>query len=386
MNASGRSNGNRMKRLFYITLGSFLAGATFAAAQEQQQVNVSVKVVEFQMNKLLETGLNAYFKHKDNPQPYGRVADHNGHIESADITFPAPDAALSVFVDRIYTAYGQMEITLQALVSQNRASILSQPKVMVQVGQTVPTIIETTREVPYEDIVVVGVTATRVTNFKPTGVTLNVLATKVVDDDGNPATTEDTYIQLTLTATVNDRGQSMSVALDPIMGGSTIEVPEFISRSITTTVWVRHGQVLVLGGLYFKKNQKDLSTLPWLTQGEDFTNSLVQRIMPFTVPQVPMSASVGKQDNRDIRRELVFLIKAELWKPAFTVADDFGFTEENKRDDDKDKKESRKKSPSDVITGVIGGITDIPQDLVHGISGDQKKDPVAAELGGDKKP
>lgn len=384
MSAWAHSNGKGMKRFFSIVLGMLLAGAGFSAAQEQQQVNVSVKVVEFQMNKLLETGLNAYFKHKDNPQPYGRVANHNGHIESADITFPAPDAALSVFVDRIYTAYGQMEITLQALVNQNRASILSQPKVMVQVGQTVPTVIETTREVPYEDIVVVGVTATRVTNFKPTGVSLNVLATKVVDDDGNPATTEDIYIQLTLTATVNDRGQAMSVALDPIIGGSVIEVPEFISRSITTTVWVRHGQVLVMGGLYFKKNQKDLSTLPWLAQGEDFTNSLVQRVMPFNVPQVPLSASVGKQDNRDIRRELVFLIKAELWKPAFTLADEFGFTEESGGAEKDGKKESKKKSPADVITGVIGGITDIPQDIVEGISGD-KKDAVASELGGEMK-
>lgn len=361
----------------YILIAMALCCAAAGGEQEQQQVNVSVKVVEFQTNHLLETGLSAYFKHRERPQPYGRVASRNGTLESADFTFPITDSAITVILDRISTSYGDMELALQALQTQGRASILSRPKAMVQVGQETPTIIETTRDIPYEDTVVVGATAARVTNFRPTGVSLSVLANQIVDDDGDPHTTDDTYIQLSLTAMVSEKGSPVSVALDEIIGGETIEVPEFISRSVTTTVWVRHGEVLILGGLYLKKKSKDLSTLPWLAQGEDFANNLVQRAIPFALPQVPVAATMGKQNTQEVRRELAFLIKAEMWRPAFTVADDFGFIEE--------EQESRKrKSPTDLITGVIGGIADIPQGIVQGITGGTDGG-VSSSLGADKK-
>lgn len=378
-----------MQRVIHIA-GALAVGFWGAVwAQEQQQVNVSVKIVEFQTTKGVETGLSAYFKHREMPEAYGHVNTHNGTIESADITFPSSTAAgITVFLDRISTAYGDLELTLQALVDQNRASILSRPKAMVPVGQETPTIIETIEEVPYESTVVVGATAAQITEFRPTGVTLNVKATQVVDDDGNPATTDDTYIQLALMTQVNEQGQRITVALDDMLAGTgilgggsnAISVPEFVSRSISTTVWVRHGQVLILGGLYRNTKNKNLATLPWLTQGEDFAHSVVQRAVPFSVPPIPLTTGLGNQQTEEGRRELVFLIKAELWRPAYTVADEFGFMEEETKRDD-----GKKKSPSDVITGVIGGIADIPQDIVEGIAGQKPGGPVSSSLGGDKK-
>ncbi len=343
-------------------------------------MKVSVKVIEFAVNKQLETGFNAYFKHRENPQPYGRVSSRNGTLQNADLTFPSANAALNVFVDRISTAYGDMELTIQALVNENRATILSQPTVMVQVGSTVPTIIETTRDVPYESLTAYSTTTYRVTSFKPTGLSLNVAANQVIDDDANPATLEDTYIKLTLTASVSEKGDSISIAMDPVVGGATIDVPQFVSRTITTTAIVRHGQTLILGGLFLKKVQKDLSTLPYLSQGEDFANSMLARALPFGVPEIPMSATIGKQNDNDLRRELVFLIRAELWKTSFTVADEFGFSEE----DSKEKSVDKKKSPSDVITGVIGGLKDLPQGIAHGIGADVKEKTVSSDLGGNK--
>ena len=133
-----------MQRLILVfSVLLITAVAASVAAQEKQQVNVAVKIVEFQTTTGVETGLSAYFKQRNTPRPYGRVSSGNGAITSADITFPnTTNAGLTVFLDKITTHYGDIEMVLQALVDQNRAYILSRPKVMVLVGSEVPTIIE----------------------------------------------------------------------------------------------------------------------------------------------------------------------------------------------------------------------------------------------------
>ncbi len=366
-----------------------------AVAQAPQQVNVSVKIIEFQTIKGVETGLSAFFQQRNEPRPYaqengftyGRVASGNGNVETADITFPTrTNAGITVFLDQIETTYGDIELVLQALVDQNRASILARPKAMVQVGSEVPTRIETTQDIPYEDTRVVGSTAVQVTSFRPTGVVLEVRAQAISDDDGDLNTTEDTYIQLNLTAGVNEEGQRITVALDDFVaadsnpfGGTSnaLSVPEFISREIATTVWVQHGQVLILGGLYRNTKSKNLATTPWLIQGEDFVNGVVQRFVPFAVPSAPLSSSIGNQQTNENRRELVFMLKAELWRPSFTVIDEFGFEEE---DEPAEPEEPRR--PGDVITDVFEGISEVPQGVVEGITGTTPGGDVSGSLGG----
>ena len=368
-----------MRSVLTIAVFAWALVCADGLAQDLQQVNVSVKIIEFQTDKNLETGLSAYFQHVGNEQDvYGHVIDaaRNGTIESADFSFPSSASAITVFIDRIHMGYGDLEIVLQGLVSQNRAFILSRPKAMVQVGQTVPTIIATTQDVPYEDTVVVGNITYSTVAFRPTGVEFSVKANEVIDDDGNPRTLDDTYIQLEIAASVKERGQNETIATNPNLSSdlAEVKVPLFFNRSITTKVWVRHGQVLILGGLYRNTKEKDLATLPWLTQTEDFTNSVIQRIMPFAVPQVPLAASIGNQRSGQGRRELVFLVKSELWRPAYTVADEFGFEEV-------EEEVEEKKTATKVITNVIGGIADLPQDIVKGISG--TGDSVSSKLGAD---
>ncbi len=355
---------------------------------ERQQVSVSVKIIEYQTTKGVDTGLSAYFKQRNEVRPYLRVSSGNGNITSADVTFPANTfSGITVFLDRIATNYGDIEAVIQALVHQNRAAILAQPKVMVLVGQEVPTKIETTQDIPFEDTRVVGATAVQVTSFRPTGVILSVKALGIIDDDGNPATTEDTFINLEITASVKEEGQRITVALDDSLASTSgpfsgttnaISVPEFVSREISTNVWVQHGQVLVLGGLYRNTHNKNLSTLPWLTQGEDLLNATIQRLSPIAVPQVPVSTGLGSQSTEDGRRELVFLLKAEQWRPAYTVGGEFGFMEEHLDTE----QEPKKGFPRDVITGIVEGITELPQSLGETITGPIPKDDVTSSLGG----
>lgn len=340
-----------------------------ALAQEQQQVNVSVKIIEFQTSKGMETGLSAYFQHRVTPRPYGIVSTGKGIISAASLAYPSRSTAgITLFMDQISTYYGDFEIILQALVDQNRAFILSQPKVMVPVGADVPTIIKTTQDVPYENTVVVGATAVQTTAFRPTGVTLTVSALQIVDDDGDPNTVDDVFIQLKLTAEINEEGQRITVALDDSIARegtlftratNAISVPEFVSRSVDTTVWVRNGQVLILGGLYRNTKNKNVSSLPWLTQGEGMINNVISRISPLgETPGLPLSAGIGNRDVRETRRELVFLVKADIWRKAFTVTEGVSLFDELEEGEGDEEDIIHPRTSPGLIEGIFGDWSD----------------------------
>lgn len=366
-------------QLFIAALVPALLGVS-AVAQPPQQVQVSVKVIEFQTSKDVETGLSAYFKQRMEPQPYGRVASGVGSISASDITFPASTTGgITVFLDRLVTKYGDIEVVLQGLVEQGRAFILSQPTALVPVApasDAIPTVIKTAQQIPYEDKQVFVYTPVSITAFKDTGVSLTIQALAVVDDDADPNTRGDTYIRLNLWATVIEEGQRITVALDEgtSSGGvfndnsNAIQVPEFVSREIKTEVWVRHGQVLMLGGLYRNTKEKDLSTLPWLPQGDRFMNGLIQRVVPFAVEPVPLSSSIGDNKTSDARRELAFLIKADV--PALIYDESI----------DLDEKENLMTRPTEVVTGVLKGLTQIPQGIAEGVTGENLDEEISTGL------
>jgi len=367
-----------MSKRYLLCIGVLCVLSAAAHAQDPpplptladvQQVTVSVKVIEFQTERGVETGLSAYFLNRSLLPQQAGIVSSGGHVRSADITFPAADAAITVFLDRLKLGETDFDLVLQALVRQERAFILSQPKAMVTVGSAVPTVIQTSQRVPYENTVVVGATAVQTTAFRDTGVSLTVSAPELTDDDGSWTTSDDTYIKLQVAVEVKEEGTRIPIAFDN--QAAPIMVPQFVARSANTTVWVRNGQVLILGGLYRNTKDKSLSTLPWLTQGEDLVMGVADRVLPgHDVLGSPLSTTFGNRKTSEGRRELVFFIKAELWRPAFTVMDDFGFAEE----------EGKKKVS---LTGVIEEISEIPQGIVEGISREgDKGDDIQSNLGG----
>ncbi|NIA15374.1 MAG: hypothetical protein GWP08_14995 [Nitrospiraceae bacterium] len=361
-----------------------------------QQVNVSVKIVEFQTTKGVNTGLSAYFKQRNKTRAWGRVSSGNGNVQSADLTFPTnTSSAITVFLDNITTSYGDIEVVLQALVDQNRAFILSQPKAMVTVGGAVPTTIKTTQKIPYEDTVVVGTTAVQTTNFRETGVEMTVSAPEIIDDDGNLSTNDDTYVRLDIQASVAEEGQRIVVALAEQVAqtgafsstSNAIQVPEFVSRRVKTTVWVRHGQVLLLGGLYRNTKNKNVSTVPWLTQGEDIVVGLANSLLPGSgTVGSPISAAVGNRSTEEGRRELVFLIKAELWRPAYALPSGLGPATFGGADEKKKSLFGVVEEISEIPQNIVEGIAEIPQGIVEGITGQTQEDDTSIDshLGGDR--
>lgn len=341
-----------------------------------QQVNVTVKVVEFQATKGVETGLSAFYARRNEPKTYGRVSDGEGAISTADLTFPLDtEGAITVFLDRIRMSDGDLEFVLQGLVNENRAYIHSRPKAMVPVRSGLPTVIETVEENPYENPTVVGTTVVGTTDFRKTGVMLQVGVPDIIDDDGDWLTQEDTYIQLAIFAEVKELGEDIVVAVDErFANADNVVAPTFVSRSMNTNVWVRHGQVLVLGGLFRNRKIKTLDTVPGLTKAEDLAVGVAERLVPGNFIGSPVSSTFGNRQTEEQRRELVFFITCEAWQPAFTVADESEFAE--------DEAPKEKLKPTDVIGDVIGGIAGIPEGIAEGIAGQEREKGVESELGG----
>lgn len=146
----------------------------------------------------------------------------------------------------------QTSITANALVESDLAlrmrfdngygRLLSRPKLVAasgesaefQVGGEVPVVIVTQNMINVE--------------FKPFGVILNL--TPNADRQGN--------IQTTIEAEVSDVDRSLTVRL----GGT--EIPGFRTRKVKTNVTVKHGETIVLSGLFNYDQQKNVSKVPLL--------------------------------------------------------------------------------------------------------------------------
>jgi hypothetical protein len=304
------------------------------AQKPPEQVIVSVKIIEFQATKGLETGLSAYFLKQTRTDPGGEVLVNGNAINNLDLTFPSSTAAgITVILDQITMEEGDIEIVLQALVDENKASILSRPRAIVPIPSEKPTVITTTNDIPYENTQVVGSTAVQITSFEKTGVTLTVEAKSIHDEDGDFSTRHDTYVQLNLTCSVREEGQRIVVALDDNLAGGSdfslsqnaISVPEFIDRSITTKVWTKNDQVLMFGGLFRNSESASLSTVPWLNQSDGIASYALSNAYPGNRITGPLSTTIGNKSKAESRRELVFLVKTENWYDSYALDAGLGF-------------------------------------------------------------
>ncbi len=307
-----------------LTVKAAAAAASPPPQPKPKQVVVQAKIVEYTHQKGVETGLSAYFrKWQTHTDWWGVVHRSFQGIRSADITFPTSrPATFSVFLDRIHISEGDIEMVLQALERQNKASILSKPRLMVPVGGPESSI-ETTQQEPYEELQITANTSVPVTRYDKTGVTLKVKVIDILDLDGNWATTEDTFIRMHVSAEVTDLGRLLVVNIDPLRGDQGIRAPELLTRKIDTQVWVRHGDVLMMGGQLTNVNSKMNTSPPWLSQAESMTTGLVERFVPGDFVGSPLSSTIGSHSTDDQRRELVFFIKAEVWKPVTTRKGEF---------------------------------------------------------------
>lgn len=138
---------------------------------------------------------------------------------------------------------------LKALASQNRLNVLSSPHILASDNKEAR--IDVSREIPLassEWTFTSGTEPVTQTNiqYRDAGVILSV----------TPHINERGLVTMDISQEVSELSQSVKVA--------NVEYPSFFKRTVNTTLTVRHGQTLAIGGLIKDKEDESISGLPCL--------------------------------------------------------------------------------------------------------------------------
>jgi len=213
------------------------------------------------------------------------------------ITFTEPavsDLTGSKILGRLGTSIDRtkVEAIFNALIQQNRARILAEPKLVTASGKKASSFIGV--DVPiFSSSTQVGTAQTTTqtqVEFRQTGVTLNM--TPVVQEDLQGVKRIATVIEAELS------DLDTSVALTVPSGGSTVTVPGFKTRKVNTEVTLASGESVVIAGLLEAKDSQASSGVPALSS------------IPF------LGRLFRTPENKLSQNEIVILITPELLGPA----------------------------------------------------------------------
>ncbi|MFA5554287.1 MAG: secretin N-terminal domain-containing protein [Phycisphaerae bacterium] len=139
---------------------------------------------------------------------------------------------------------GTIRNTIHLLQEKRNVEILASPRVMVLSGESAS--IETVTEIPYREVTDTSEGGSLAsTQFKKVGVKLNVTAV-LTDDD---------YILVTL---------EPEQSVDTGQFGTTAEIPIIDTRKAKTTLLLRDGEVVVMGGLRKQEISNQVGQIPLL--------------------------------------------------------------------------------------------------------------------------
>lgn len=196
-------------------------------------------------------------------------------ISTTTLTEFTPDLGGLMFTKNFLDGAARVEATLEAIATNNEVRLLARPSLTVSNNQEGE--IQIGAEVPVEagqSIGQGGVTTSSI-QYRPTGIELYI--TPQINSDG----------------VVNLVIRQVLSSVDNAAGGVNGN-PVFNNQEISTTVVVRNGENIVLGGLIQNDNQ-DLST------GVPFLN------------QIPvLGALFSYQQFRNERRELFIVLRPEV--------------------------------------------------------------------------
>lgn len=197
---------------------------------------------------------------------------------------------------RIFNGAGALRLALNALASDNRATILSSPRLMarngesatIQVGSEVPIITsqQATNNVPGSSN---GVGLLQTVQYRTTGVILKI---KPVIHSGD-------QVDLDVVQEVSESAKTEN---------GVTSTPTFLTRKVDTKLTLRSGATALLGGLISESGSQGNSGVPYLKD-------------------VPVLGGLfSKQSRGGVRRELIILITPYVANDAFdteTLTDAF---------------------------------------------------------------
>lgn len=213
------------------------------------QVLIEVTIIEVSLGDDLRYGVQYALR----TGGFGEFDDGSAVFSASGTSLPlAPSLPGFAF---FLTDNGGPEVILEALASKTDVKVVSSPKLVVldnqqarlQVGDSVPVIVQQTTNTN-------GVTQT------PAGTTAIVANSVVYRDTGvllevTPQVSKGGLVNLEIAQEVSDVSLTTT---------STIDSPTISQRRMLTTVTVKDGQTVMLGGLIQERNEKSRSGIPLL--------------------------------------------------------------------------------------------------------------------------
>ena len=176
---------------------------------------------------------------------------------------------------------------LSALITENKARVLSEPSLMVLDGSEGSMLVGGELPIPVAQASsgTSGTSASVSIEYKPYGVRLSVGAALVSDH----------RIQLTVTPEVSELDYSAAIEL------SGFSVPALTVRRATSTLQMDDGETLVIGGLYSNTLSRQVTKIPLLSQipvlGEFFKSTTTHKeeseLLILIQPEIVTPTTVG---------------------------------------------------------------------------------------------
>ena len=203
-----------------------------------RQVMIEVTVAEVTLNNDEEFGV-AWLAKND-------VGRFNGNVQSGVLS-GLGGAGLSYVLD----IGGQTRASLKALASRDRISVLSTPRLMVKSGEEanidVGTEVPTISSQSTSPITSGGNTnILQTVQYRKTGILLNV----------KPVVYSDDRVDLELRQEVSEA--------QPIGADSAVNSPAIFNRSVSTSLSLKDGSAILIGGLMSQKRTSSNSGIPFL--------------------------------------------------------------------------------------------------------------------------
>jgi general secretion pathway protein D/MSHA biogenesis protein MshL len=215
-----------------------------------QQISIEAKILEVQLNDASSVGINWSNVLKD--------FDINGLIEFGDPTSGVVRLGANQFISRIRLADKSFNVLLNALNEQGETKILSNPKISVMNGQ--PAMITVGKNVTYID----SIESDRDSDTNV--VTFTVNTERILSGIGMALTAtvlgKDEIIMnlVPITSELQEPIEYRDIGFD----GGIVGLPIVNVREMSTTVKVKGGEMLVVGGLISDTNKKTGEFAPGL--------------------------------------------------------------------------------------------------------------------------
>ena len=176
--------------------------------------------------------------------------------------------------------------SLSALITENKARVLSEPSLLVRDGAEGSMLVGGEIPIPVAQTNNGTGGATISVEYKPYGVRLHV----------QPTVVESGTIELTTTPEVSELDYGDGVSFNGL------NIPALTVRRATTTLQMRDGEMLVIGGLYNHSTQRQVERIPLLSQ-------------------LPIFGEFFKYTNsRKNEDELLILLSVEIVPPTSPIA------------------------------------------------------------------